>query len=144
MGRFLPFQLGNSDVILGVQWLEKLGTVITNWKLETMKFQVNGKTVTLKGDPSLTRSKISLKAMIKTIRKEGGGILVELNRVEAVEGVERFKPGGKIPKILDPVLTRYRGIFEMPQFIPDVARRAEWGINLYKDKLGIEEVKWQK
>lgn len=42
---FFPLQLGKSDLILGVQWLEKLGTMITNWKLLTMKFQVDGKTV---------------------------------------------------------------------------------------------------
>lgn len=29
---FLPLSLGNSDIILGVQWLEKLGTISTNWK----------------------------------------------------------------------------------------------------------------
>lgn len=36
---FLPLQLGGTDVILGVQWLEKLGAVITNWKTQVMKFQ---------------------------------------------------------------------------------------------------------
>lgn len=143
MGRFLPFQLGNSDVILGVQWLEKLGTVITNWKLQTMKFQVNGKTVTLKGDPSLTRSKISLKAMIKTIRKEGGGILVELNRVEAVEGVERFKPGGRFLKY------SIRFSHDIKEFLRCRNLYQTWqggqnGELIFKDKLGIEEVKWQK
>lgn len=28
---FLPLPLGNSDLILGIQWLEKLGTMTTNW-----------------------------------------------------------------------------------------------------------------
>lgn len=30
---FLPIALGNSDLILGLQWLEKLGTMTANWKL---------------------------------------------------------------------------------------------------------------
>lgn len=50
---FLPFELGNSDMILGVQWLEKLGSVTTNWKSQVMKFNVGRKTVMLKGDPTL-------------------------------------------------------------------------------------------
>lgn len=29
---FLPLALGNLDIILGIQWLEKLGTMTTNWK----------------------------------------------------------------------------------------------------------------
>lgn len=29
---FLPFMLGNPGMILGVQWMEKLGAVTTNWK----------------------------------------------------------------------------------------------------------------
>lgn len=79
---FLPLDLGNSDVILGIQWLEKLGSVVTNWKTQSMKFSLDGQTVTLKGEPALARSKISLKAMMKTIRKEGQGVLVELNQME--------------------------------------------------------------
>lgn len=85
---FLPLKLGNSDLILGVQWLEKLGTVVTNWKTQTMKFQIDGTTVTLKGDPSLARSEISLKAMIKMIKKEKGGILVEVNEIDGRDKTE--------------------------------------------------------
>lgn len=76
---FLPLKLGNSDLIFIIQWLEKLGIMSTNWKTQTLKFQVGGKTVTLKGDPSLGRSKISLKAMIRTLKKQKQGVLVEYN-----------------------------------------------------------------
>lgn len=56
--------------------------------------------------------------MIRIIQKEGGGILVELNRMEALRGTEEVNPGDKVPKILEPVLTRYQGIFEMPPRLP--------------------------
>lgn len=68
---YLPLPLGNSNVILGVQWLEKLGTVSANKKTQILKFKLGGDSVTLKGDPSLGRSMISLKAMVKLIRKGG-------------------------------------------------------------------------
>lgn len=67
---FLPLALGNSDIILGIQWLEKLGTT-TNWKTQTMTFQLGKETVTLKGEPSLGRSGISLKAMLRNLTKGG-------------------------------------------------------------------------
>lgn len=79
---FLPLGLGNSDVILGVQWLETLGTIVSNWKTQEMRFVVDGESYTLKGDPSLARSKVSLKAMLRTLLKEGGGLWLEFNQVE--------------------------------------------------------------
>lgn len=79
---FLPLGLGNSDVILGVQWLETLGTVVSNWKTQEMAFEMRGNKYKLKGDPSLARSKVSLKAIMKTLRKEGGGLWLELNHVQ--------------------------------------------------------------
>lgn len=39
---FLPLVLGGFDVILGVQWLEKFGAMVTNWKTQVMKFQWQG------------------------------------------------------------------------------------------------------
>lgn len=39
---FLPLELGHSDVILGIEWLAKLGTIAINWKTPMMQFQWNG------------------------------------------------------------------------------------------------------
>lgn len=35
---FLPLELGNSDMILGIKWLETLGVMTVNWKNLSMKF----------------------------------------------------------------------------------------------------------
>lgn len=85
---FLPVQLGNSDVIMGVQWLETLGSTYTNWKLQVMKFSVNGVSFTLRGDPSLGRSMVSLKAMGKMLQQEGHCVLVELGLFETASKEE--------------------------------------------------------
>lgn len=37
---FLLLNLGSADIILGIQWLESLGTVQTNWKSQVMKFRI--------------------------------------------------------------------------------------------------------
>lgn len=52
---FLPLQLEvleSLDVILGVQWLETLGNVLSNWKIQVMQYEENGRTMTLARDPS--------------------------------------------------------------------------------------------
>lgn len=79
---FLPLELGSSDVILGIQWLEKLGVVLTNWNTQVMKFEVASEPVTLVGDPTLVKSSISFKAMLRALRKGAGGFWVECNQME--------------------------------------------------------------
>lgn len=37
------------DMVLGVQWLQSLGTVNSNFKNLTMKFSVMGQIITLQG-----------------------------------------------------------------------------------------------
>lgn len=83
--------------------------------------------MTFKGDPSLARSKISLKAMIKVIRKEGCGVLVEFNQVGCEEMVSSMQPA-----FLPGVMDEYRGDFETPQGLP-LNRGLEHAIVLKED-----------
>ncbi|XP_047979195.1 uncharacterized protein LOC125221112 [Salvia hispanica] len=49
------FPLRNIDIILGVPWLASLGNVMANWQNSSMIFAVDGRTVSIKGDPTLMR-----------------------------------------------------------------------------------------
>lgn len=113
---FLPLTLGNSDIILGIQWLEKLDTMTTNWKTQTLTFQSYGETVTLRGDPSLGRTLISLKATIRTLRKEGGGFLVEFNTLEGESMREDVTEAEHV--FVNDCLSAYSMVFEMPHGLP--------------------------
>lgn len=126
---FLPLTLGTSDVILGVQWLEKLGNVVTNWKSQVMQFEVGGNTVTLVGDPSLVRSKISLKAMLRTIRKEKQGFVVEIKRLEVKEDTGKVKNQAGVPEFLQGVIQEYDDVFKGKAGLPP-SRDHEHSIHL--------------
>lgn len=82
---FLPLGLGSSDVILGMQWLGSLGNMTVNWQTLTMKFKVWDTVVTSQGDSSLSKTLVSLKSILKTLKKAGEGILVELGCVQVLE-----------------------------------------------------------
>lgn len=126
---FLPLPLGNSDLILGIQWLEKLGTMSTNWKTQTLKFQMGGNTFTLKGDVGLSRTKVSLKAMIRTLQKEKQGLLVECNLLESALEEHDSMGEVEVPDFLQGVLEQYKQVFAMPNELPPVRGR-EHGITL--------------
>lgn len=81
----LPLKMGNADIILGVQWLETLSEVKTNWKEQRMRFEHNGVTVTLQGDPTLCNGPVSLKSLWKAIKDYGEGIVVEYGGLHARE-----------------------------------------------------------
>ncbi|XP_024963751.1 uncharacterized protein LOC112504018 [Cynara cardunculus var. scolymus] len=128
---FLPLGLGNSNVILGMQWLETLGATYVNWKLQVMKFSCGGKSVMLKGDPSLGRSMVSLKTIGKMINHEGQGILVELGTCSVFsDNMEESNI------VLEPLLREFESVFNMPQGLPP-ERGREHGIVL---KEGTETI----
>ena len=111
---FLPLELGSSDLILGVQWLGSLGTTSTNWQTLTMKFKVGGKAVTIRGDPTLHRAKVSLKSMMRTLKQEGEGFLVEFGTMELCD--KSMDQMTEIPT----VLARFSSVFKEPKGLPPV------------------------
>lgn len=106
-------------LFLGVQWLEKLGTVSTNWKTQTLKLLLGGKSITLKGDPSLGRSMISLKSMLRTIRKGGEGYTIECNHLAPQHIGEKIVDTAElVPTFLQQVLKKHDKVFHFPKGLP--------------------------
>lgn len=77
-----------------------------------MRFRHGDETVTLRGYPSLGRNIVSSKSMIKTIKQDGSGILVKMNRLEV--GLE-FEPG--VSTILQSTLEKYYCLQPIDRFI---------------------------
>ena len=113
---FLPLELGSADVILGMQWLETLGDMKVNWKLQTIKFKIEGAKYTMRGDPSLCYSAASLKSILKSIQHDGEAMLVEYNGAQLVESSQGDVT--MVPPPLQDMLEEYGDIFAEPEGLP--------------------------
>ncbi|XP_048602698.1 uncharacterized protein LOC125588971 [Brassica napus] len=111
---FLPLELGIADVILGVQWLDTLGEMRVNWKLQRMKIRLSGEWVLIQGDPSLHSAGVSLKSIWKTLEEEGEGIVVEFGGLQA--GETGFPV--TVDQEWQAVLGQYAGVFQEPTGLP--------------------------
>lgn len=80
-----------------------------------MKFSFSQETIILRGEPSLGKTLVSLKAMMRTLKHEGSGLLVELNQITAPTADE-----STVPLFLHGVLDKYDSVFNMPRGLPPV------------------------
>ena len=85
MADFFPLKLGTSDVVLGFQWLATLGDSIMNWGNLCLQVTLGGVKVKIQGDPTLSKSQVSLNNLVRTLKREGQGILVELQMTRESE-----------------------------------------------------------
>lgn len=76
---FLPLEFGGGgvDVILRRQWLHSLGVTEMDWRNLTITFVHEKNKVVIKGDPSLTNTRVSLKTLMKIWTDSDQGYLVE-------------------------------------------------------------------
>lgn len=70
---FFNLELRGTNLVLGMDWLASLGNIEANFKNLTIQWEVEGKKLKLQGDPSLSRTQASWKAMMKALHNEGEG-----------------------------------------------------------------------
>ena len=66
----LSIPMGGANVVLGVQWLQSLGTIAFTFQELFMNFCVEGKEVELRGIAGKLRKIISSNYMTKLLKKE--------------------------------------------------------------------------
>ncbi|KAK7247608.1 hypothetical protein RIF29_42494 [Crotalaria pallida] len=115
---FYLFDLGGVDVILGVAWLETLGDVKVNWRNLTMSFVHSGKNITVQGDPSLSKTLISSRSLLKVKEVEFASVLLCVVDREDGERQSSFfaKQDSQLQKLLD----QFKHVFAVPTGLPPV------------------------
>ena len=79
---FYSLPLIGLDLVLGVQWLEQLGTMMCNWKKMTMEFQWNNQTQKLQGTNAQPIQTTSMKVFSKELR-QGNSMFAVCLQIEA-------------------------------------------------------------
>ncbi|KAI0523140.1 hypothetical protein KFK09_005530 [Dendrobium nobile] len=111
---FLPLELGSTDIILGMKWLQTLGETKDNWGALTMELMVDGRRVVIRGDAGLSKAITSLKAMVRDTQEMGKDYVVGLHRVEAIS----LEEGEDVSRSLQPLVPQYSKDFQSPQGWP--------------------------
>ncbi|KZV43200.1 peroxidase 64 [Dorcoceras hygrometricum] len=111
------FELGGVDLILGIDWLRTLGEVVVNWETMSMSFTLGKGVVTLTGDPSLNRSVISRRALLRMAEIEFSGVLWNITVEDSKNGMQNTAP--ELRELID----RYGKLFEEPRWLPPKRRR---------------------
>ncbi|CAA7044114.1 unnamed protein product [Microthlaspi erraticum] len=123
MMNFVVLELGNANIILGVDWLRTFGKVGYDWEKHEVSFMHKGEMITLYGDPALLAQGRSFKANHSLNCLELVGFdseIFELNEAEVVR---------EVPEKITEVLEEFVEVFAEPTQLPPVRGR-EHSINL--------------
>ena len=107
---FLPFSLGSTDMILGMQWLGTLDTMEVNWRYLIMKFSMGETLMTSKGDHSSCKSGVSLKTMMKEVKQQGQGVIVESGCLHSE--ISEKTHSSTVSLLVEELMKKYPRVFE--------------------------------
>jgi len=110
----ISIPIHGADVVLGVQWLQSLGTIDFNFQERFMKFSSEGKGVELRGIIRKQGKIISSNGMINLLKKEQRGVIAQLCSLEVPTLKSSISPD------LQKVLDNHSKVFETPKGLPPI------------------------
>jgi hypothetical protein len=109
----ISIPMGVFDVVLGIQWLQSLGTMAFSFQELFMKFSLEGKEIELRGITGKPGKVISSNGMTKLLKKGHQRIIAQLCSLD----VQTSKPS--IPQNLQGIIDKHSKIFEyIPKGLP--------------------------
>lgn len=126
--KILP--LGGCDLVLGVQWLRKLGPISFDYELLSLKFQYGGEEVQLqgKGTPTTpTLNMITVEGLWKELQEQEHGLMVVIHPLPCEQTLKEdlnltsFAIEGKESQeepTMQALLEAYSDIFQEPNSMP--------------------------
>ncbi|KAL4570019.1 hypothetical protein LXL04_025668 [Taraxacum kok-saghyz] len=109
----LVFEMGNLDMVLGMEWLKSLGDVIHNWEKATMKFRFNNKEVFLQGITTNDSYPASLQSCLSatdTVFLKADSVCTKLPSLPQLSAVQS--------KQVDELCEEYATVFKEPTGLP--------------------------
>ena len=104
--------LSGLDLVLGVEWLEQLGTVECNWRQLTMKFTWNNQSHKLQGINGPINPYDSLKTISKDLKGKNAAFMVYLQSVKV--STQQAHPD------IQRLMQEFNEIFQDPKQLPPV------------------------
>ena len=105
--------MGGADVVLGIQWLQSLGTMDFNFQEPFMKFSLEGKEIELRGITGKPGKVISSNAMKKLLKKGHQGVISQLCSLD----IQTYKPS--ISQYFQGIIDKHSKLFEdIPKGLP--------------------------
>jgi hypothetical protein len=109
----IAIPMGGVDVVLGIQWLQSLGTVAFNFQELFMKFSLEGKEIEIRGITGKPSKVIISNGMKKLLKKGHQGVIAQLCSLD----VQTSKPS--IPQDLQRIIDKHSKVFEdIPKGLP--------------------------
>jgi hypothetical protein len=109
----IAIPMGGANVVLGIQWLQSLGTMAFNFQELFMKFSSEGKEIELRGIKGKPGKVIISNGMTKLLKKGHQGIIAQLCSLD----VQTSKPS--IPQDLQRIIDKHSKVFEdIPKGLP--------------------------
>jgi hypothetical protein len=109
----IAIPMGGADVVLGIQWLQSLGTMDFNFQELFIKFSLEGKEIELRGIIGKPTKVISSNDMKKLLKKEHKGVIAQLCSLD----VQTSKPS--IPLDIQGIIDNHSKVFEdIPKGLP--------------------------